>query len=302
VSKIKIGLIGCGNWGKNILRDLLALGACVYVADTGEAARERAEKSGASGVTDDFMRLPDCDGYVVAVTIPGLARVVSQILERKKPVFSEKTLLLSRSDYDELIDAGGADLVFCMHKWGYHPGVHALAKTANSGQIGGLRQLQVFRECWSADFHLADVIWCHCIHDLVITSEIFGSLPENIHSISAIKDSNNTITGVTTVLKQGDFSAVLIENGRSAEKLTRISVLGTQGSASLYNPLDDHITVRTFAGEEKVPIETEMPLFSELREFLDHLNGGPRPRYGIEDGFAVSNFILKMHAKIEGDN
>lgn len=271
------------------------------MADTDEAAREKAKEKGAAGVTDDFLNLPDCDGYVVAVTIPGLARVASQILQRKKPVFSEKTLLMSRSDYDELLDAGGKELVFCMHKWGYHPGVHALAKAAKSGQIGELRQVQVFRDCWSSDFHFADVVWCHCIHDLVITNEILGSLPENIYSISAIKDSKNTITGVTTVLKQGNVSAVLIENGRSAEKSTRISVLGTEGSAVLSDPLDDHITVRTFAGEKKVFIDTEMPLLLELREFLDFLNGGPRPKYTIDDGLIISSFILKMIAKIEGD-
>jgi phosphoglycerate dehydrogenase-like enzyme len=42
-----IGLAGCGNWGRYILRDLLSLGCEVHVADIHPDGRTRALLGGA---------------------------------------------------------------------------------------------------------------------------------------------------------------------------------------------------------------------------------------------------------------
>lgn len=83
-----VGLVGCGNWGKNILRDLLTLGCQVLVADIAESARSRAIGQRAGAVFPDAASLPLCDGYVVAVPIPQLAEVCASLLPRGKPAAS----------------------------------------------------------------------------------------------------------------------------------------------------------------------------------------------------------------------
>lgn len=42
-----VGLVGCGNWGRHILRDLLALDCDVTVVARSEASRARARDGGA---------------------------------------------------------------------------------------------------------------------------------------------------------------------------------------------------------------------------------------------------------------
>ncbi|HSD57887.1 MAG TPA: NAD(P)-dependent oxidoreductase, partial [Methanotrichaceae archaeon] len=95
-----IGLIGCGNWGSNILRDLIQLGCEVYVVDIDLQARSRAAANGAQQVFSKTDDLPVCDGYVVAVPIPDLTKETAGLLRFKKPIFSEKTLCLSMEDFD----------------------------------------------------------------------------------------------------------------------------------------------------------------------------------------------------------
>ena len=154
-----IGLIGCGNWGKNILRDLIKLNCEVYVVDIDSKARSQAIASGADKVFSSLDDLPDCDGYVVAVPIPDLINITASLLKYKKPVFSEKTLCLSMKDYELLRDMDGANYVFAMHKWQYRPGIEALRRVSKSEKIGIVEELCTTRHTWVKDFHGGDVFW-----------------------------------------------------------------------------------------------------------------------------------------------
>jgi 3-hydroxyisobutyrate dehydrogenase-like beta-hydroxyacid dehydrogenase len=57
-----VGLIGCGHWGKNILRDLVSLGCRVHVVARSEASIGRATEGGAVSITNDLGGLPEPDG------------------------------------------------------------------------------------------------------------------------------------------------------------------------------------------------------------------------------------------------
>ena len=48
--RVKIGLVGCGRWGKHILRDLVALGCDVTVVARSTVSRERASSGGATRI------------------------------------------------------------------------------------------------------------------------------------------------------------------------------------------------------------------------------------------------------------
>ena len=56
-----IGLVGCGRWGRLILRDLLSLGASVSVIAKGDNARF-AKEAGAAAVVGSLRELPSTDG------------------------------------------------------------------------------------------------------------------------------------------------------------------------------------------------------------------------------------------------
>ena len=288
-----IGLIGCGSWGKNILRDLLKLGCMVYVADIDEAARERAEISGAAGTYPECNKLPMCDGYVVAVPIPDLSKICAELLSRKRPVFSEKTLLQSMDDYDTLNNLGGTEYIFSMHKWRYHPGIEALRVTAASGSIGGIQEIVTTRYGWVEDFHGGDVFWTLAVHDLTIIKHILGYISQQVRAINVINNSQGLPVSLTAMLGDGPV-VVISASGQHSTKRSGVSVHGEKGSAELYNAYDDHIIIRTEDGESKIPIDTTFPLYLELKEFIEYLDGGPRPRCGLNEAKEVTNAILNL--------
>jgi predicted dehydrogenase len=291
-----IGLIGCGNWGKNILRDLVRLNCNVYVIDIDAQARSRASKMGAQEVRSDIDALPLCDGYVVAVPIPDLTKECARLLKYKKPVFSEKTLCLSLEDYNFLKDLGGSDYIFAMHKWHYHPGIEALRIVAQSGRIGEIEELCATRHAWVNDFHGGDVFWTQAVHDLTIIKHILGYIPDEIKAINVIMNEDGLPISFTALL--GDRPAVIMSvSGRHCDKISGVSIHGKKGSAGLHNAYDDHITIRDSGGEEKIPIDTTFPLYLELKEFVEYLHDGPAPRCNLQSAKEVTQSILSLRRK-----
>lgn len=288
-----VGLIGCGNWGKNILRDLIALECQVQVADIDPAARERAQKVGAVGVYPHLDRLPECDGFVVAVPIPSLTPVTLSLLDRQKPVFSEKTLCLSLDDCEKLGRHPQSGNVFAMHKWRYHPGIEALRQVAASGELGPLQEVVTTRHAWVDDFHGGDVFWTLAVHDLTIVKHIVGRLPDVIHAVHVIRDESGLPVSLKAVLGADPVVSMSV-SGRHTSKVSSVSIHGPQGTAELRDSLDDALVIRTASGPRSLPIETEYPLYRELREFVQYLEGGPRPRCDLTDATEVTRALLDL--------
>jgi len=288
-----IGLIGCGSWGINILRDLIKLGCSVHVVDTSLSARLRASDRGARQVYSCPDALPPCDGYVVAVPIPSLTNECARLLPYKKPIFSEKTICMSMADFNLLNDSGGSDYIFAMHKWHYHPGIEALRLVAQSGRIGDIEELCTTRHAWVKDFHGGDVFWTQSVHDLTIIKHILGYIPDRIKAIHVIENEDNVPVSFTAMLG-GRPLVVMSVSGRHSNKISGVSIHGKKGSAELHNALDDHITIRDNGGEEIMPIDTTFPLYLELKEFVAYLHGGPAPRCNLQSAKEITQAILNL--------
>ena len=291
-----VGLIGCGAWGSNILRDLIKLNCNVYVVDIDSRARSMASANGASKAFPKIVDLPNCDCYVVAVPIPDLTKECAALLKYKKPIFSEKTLCLSLKDFQLLNNSGGSDYIFAMHKWHYHPGIEALRLVAQSGRIGKIEELCATRHAWVKDFHGGDVFWTQAVHDLTIVKHILGYIPDKIKAIDVIQNEDALPVSFTAML--GDKpTVVLCVSGRHCNKISGVSIHGKKGSASLHDALDDHITVRDNQSEEKIAIDTTFPLYLELKEFIEYLDDGPRPRCNLQSAKEVTRAILNLRRK-----
>src|SRR5262249_46632918 len=170
-----VGLVGCGSWGRFILRDLLTLGCRVTVVARTEASRERAD--GAAEIVGSIDELPEVEGIVVATPTSNHAEVVEESLARGVPVFVEKPLTNDVAKAERL--AGAADgRLFVMDKWRYHPGVELLARLAQDGSLGEVVGLHTTRIGWGNAHDDVDATWVLAPHDLSIGLEILGHVPE----------------------------------------------------------------------------------------------------------------------------
>ncbi len=215
------------------------------------------------------------------------------LLDRQKPVFSEKTLCLSMDDCEKLSRHPQADQVFVMHKWHYHPGIEALRQVAASGELGRLQEVVTTRHAWVDDFHGGDVFWTQAVHDLTIVKHIVGRLPRVIQAVHVVFDDTGLPVSLKALLGSDPVVSMSV-SGRHTSKVSSVSIHGPQGTAELRDSLDDALIIRTAAGPRSLAIDTEYPLYRELREFVQYLEGGPRPRCDLTDAAEVTRALLDL--------
>jgi predicted dehydrogenase len=293
-----VGLVGCGKWGRFILRDLVALGCRVTVLARSDATARRAKEGGAMDVVGAVDDLPDLDGVIVAVPAVDHAEVVDSVLDRGVPVFVEKPLTVDPVWAANLAAAPTADRVFVMDKWRYHPGVELLRDIARSGELGAVVGLETTRIGWGNPHADIDGIWHLAPHDLAIVLEILGSIPEP-HSARTDR-AHGALAGIVALF--GEEPWVRMEVGtRSVRRIRSVTLRCENGIAALMDGYGDHLEILTgYPSRDREPepvhrpFAMEMPLLRELRVFVDHLRGGPPPRSSAVEGAMMVTTIATL--------
>jgi len=294
---VRVGAVGCGQWGRNVVRDLVALGAIVYVADALGDGRTRAENLGAVATLSAADELPPCDGYVVATPAHAHRLVVEVLLPRGAPIFVEKPPCGDLEDVRALA-ALAPDRLFVMHKWRYHPGVLAIGEVAREGALGELRKLETTRTGPERLPPHVDVTWHLAVHDLSIALETLGSVPA-ARTAEGTVTTDGRIGRCNAVLRTDDgIEHVLTVAAGEPHQCRSIRLVGSHGWACLVGGYDDHVQVERQGRVAVQAIAVELPLERELRAFLDHLRGGPAPKSTIGDALALCEELARIDALI----
>jgi predicted dehydrogenase len=281
-----VGLIGCGHWGKNILRDLVSLGCRVHVVARSEASIGRAIEGGAASITSDISDLPTVDGYVVAVPTSMHADVLTEVLSDGAPVFVEKPMT---ADVESARRLAGEQHLFVMDKWRYHPGVEALRDLTASGRFAAPSLIVATRHSRFNPHHDVDAVWILAPHDLSIILEILGALPP---AVSAVGESDGSEASLVGLMAGDGVAAVVDVSSRAHEFRREVRVLYESAVAVLSDGYAEAIEIHTTDPgfepmKESIPIAGDMPLLLELEAFVGHLQGGPPPRSSAATGAAI---------------
>ena len=297
---LHIGLLGCGIWGRNILNDLIVLGANVKVCDLDADRRQWALQHGALAVTDQFDGLRDCDGLVVATPATTHLTVLTQIASFGKPIFVEKPLTTSYADA-VAISRLALPPVFLMHIWRYHAGIQLLGELARSGELGEVLLLKTIRTNWTSPRIDTDSLWTLAPHDLTIALEILGHIPT---PKAAIAERHGTaIRGMTALL--GDRPGLVIDiSTRYADKRREVRLHGTEGVAVLADETVNYVDIWRGTDQtlpdarlhERRFFDAAPPLQLELAAFLTYLRGGDTPVSDLAEGIEVVRVLEELIA------
>lgn len=291
---MNIGLIGCGRWGRFILRDLVALGCDVTVVARSAESRRRAAEGGARAVVGAVGELEGAKGVVVATPTSTHASVLWQALDLGTPIFVEKPLTDDPSEAAALLARAG-DRVFVMDKWRYHAGIESMAAMVRSREFGSVRAITTRRLSWGQAHDDVDGVWIMLPHDLAIVREIAGFVPA---AIAAVGSRGTGKDAMLTGFLGPDPVCVVEVSTLSPIRERRVLVEFDEAVVLLEDAYSAALRVRRpgSSDEELRDLADEMPLLKELAVFIAYLEGGPAPRSSAAEGELAVRRIAELRS------
>lgn len=183
LSSPRIAVVGCGYWGKNLVRNFHALGALRLVVDATPAGRATAATL-APGVeiSDDFETLlsrTDIDAVVLATPAATHHALGLRVLEAGKDLFVEKPMALELADGIHLADTASrlGRVLQVDHLLEYHPAFTALRELTSAGRFGRLLRLHSHRLNFGKVRTEEDALWSLAPHDIAMLLRLADRAP-----------------------------------------------------------------------------------------------------------------------------
>lgn len=176
VLMVKVGIIGAGYWGTNLIRSFNDVegAALTAVSDTKPGRLHYVEKRYPHvKTTADYRELiedPQLDAIVVSTPVPTHYALGKEVLQAGKHAFIEKPLAYSLKDAVELAELAKArNLRLAVgHVYQFSPAVEWLVSHLTSGQLGKVFHFDSIRINSGPPKSEVDVVWDLAPHDLSI--------------------------------------------------------------------------------------------------------------------------------------
>jgi len=318
VTQTNVAVIGCGYWGKNLVRTFSELGALGAVVDPDAAtAAELGAKYGVPVRTvEEVLADETLTAVVVAAPAKDHARLALEALDAGKHVYVEKPLALALSDAEAVVRrAAEVDRVLMVgHLLQYHPAFIALRDMVAEGALGELRYLYSNRLNLGKFRQEENILWSFAPHDLSMILALVGEEPSEVSSTGATFLSEDVPDVTTTHLTfpSGPRAHVFV-SWLHPFKEQRLVVVGSEAMAVFddVQPWASKLTVFRHgvrwddggpspikADGEPVPLAEAEPLKLECQHFLDCIEAGTTPRTDGDEGARVLRVLQAAQASL----
>jgi predicted dehydrogenase len=187
MDKISVGVIGCGYWGPNLIRNFTAcpLTEVAAVCDANPARLEAVGKTFGQlklvASLDQLLELP-LDAVAIATPVSTHYPLATRCLEAGLHVLVEKPLAASANEARALVTLAARKerVLMVDHTYLFSPAVRRVKALVEAGELGELYYVDSVRINLGLFQHDVNVIWDLAPHDLSIVSYILGHEPRSI--------------------------------------------------------------------------------------------------------------------------
>lgn len=313
----KVALIGCGNWGKNLVRNFANLGALAVVCDSDPVKLEHVKREHRGvRVTSSFQELldtPDVKAIVVATPSDTHFDLAKQSLLAGKHVYVEKPLARDVRHAEELDElATKSNLVLMVgHLLLYHPAVNHLKDLIASGELGEIlfvrsdrMNLNMARRDWN-------VLWDLAPHDISMMSYLLDCEDTQVSRVGGWDTHGDGLVDVAYLdlafpVNGKEIPGQVRNSWVDPQKQVRLTVNGTLKTAVLNdaqteNKLALHSLTRDGRSVVEYPsyADTE-PLNVECEHFLECIAKGERPRTDANNAYQVVRILSDVEKRLSG--
>lgn len=307
----KIAVIGCGVWGRNIVRNFYNLGVLDTVCDIDEENLAKVSKDYQNVKTvKDFKEVlnnPEITGVAVVTPSHTHYKIVNEMLLAGKHVYVEKPLSTVAQEAKDLTDLANSQELILMvgHLLLYHPAVTRLKMLIEEGALGEIIYAQSDRLNVNYFKNDRSVMWDLAPHDVSMISYVTGKEPKRVISAIGCSSDNDEIMDITHIgiEFESGFIAHISDSWITPKKHVTLLVRGTKATAILDDTVAENKlqVFDNFAAAPSTTIQLDYleiePLKLECQHFISCCETGKKARSDGENGYTVVK-ILEEAEKI----
>jgi len=314
VSRLKLGVVGAGAWGRNHVRTVATLpeAELTAVCDRDPKVRDRvARQYPVTHVTADLADLlPRVDAVIVASPATTHAQLALQCVAAGKPCLVEKPFALSVRDAEAVARAATERQVAVAagHLLVFHPAVERLRTLVREGDLGKIFYLYGLRVNLGQVRADENALWSFGPHDVSVALYLLDDQPTRVaaQGRSYLQPGVEDVVFLTMEFASGILAHVQL-SWLDPHKERKLTVVGAKKMV-VFDDMEPREKLRIYdKGVDRPPeygsygeslairegdifipkIPNVEPLAAELGHFVRVARGGEPPRAGAADGVRV---------------
>jgi UDP-2-acetamido-3-amino-2,3-dideoxy-glucuronate N-acetyltransferase len=315
----RVGVVGAGYWGKNLLRNFAELGALSAICESDPKNPNLSRYPDAKLYKDYSRLISDGEIGAVAIAAPAITHydMVKRALEAGKDVFVEKPLALTVEAGTELVGFAEKEgrVLMVGHILQYHPAVMKLKELITSGDLGRIQYLYSNRLNIGKLRTEEDILWSFAPHDISAILMLLGKEPIKV-SASGGDYLNRGIydTTLTTLEFNNGVKGHIFVSWLHPYKEQKLIVVGSKAMAVFDDVSKEKLFLYPHTIEWKegsVPVAQKAdcrsiaigkaePLREELRHFLDCVKDRKNPKTDGREGLRVLRILELAESSLNG--
>ncbi|NTU75483.1 MAG: Gfo/Idh/MocA family oxidoreductase [Anaerolineaceae bacterium] len=327
MDRIRLGIVGCGYWGPNLIRNFEENpnAQVVIVSDLKKERLTQIKNTYPDVLTTQNysdLFLQNLDAVVIATPPPTHFAIASDCIKHGLHVMVEKPLTLDSKTSQELVDIAVEHnrVLMVGHTFQYHGAIIALKNLIDSGELGEIYYLDTARLNLGLYSRELNVLWDLAPHDISILFYLLGSKPTSVsaHGTSCVIEGIHDVAYVNLAFPNNIMAHVHV-SWLDPAKVRRVTVVGSKKMAVL-NDISTTEKIKIYdkgvtqpentdsygeflisyhSGDVLIPnVRMAEPLKVECQHFLDCITTGGNPCSGGVDGLNVVKVLEAAHKSL----
>ncbi|MBF0590351.1 MAG: Gfo/Idh/MocA family oxidoreductase, partial [Magnetococcales bacterium] len=251
---IRVGVIGYGYWGPNLVRNFAAdpQADMALVCDPQEdrclTAQEAHEGLKSCRDAVQLIHDPNIDAVAIATPVSTHFPLAKAALEAGKHVLVEKPITQTAAEAQQLIEIAERNRCVLMvdHTYVYTAAVRKIKQLIDDGTLGDVLYYDSVRVNLGIFQHDVDVIWDLAVHDLAILDYLLDQKPVAVSACGKKHADNNTESlAFCTFFFDSDTIAHINVNWLAPVKIRR-ALIGGNRKMIIFDDLEPSEKIRVY--------------------------------------------------------